>query len=202
MRGGAFLKAALAALLCAAALAARADEIEVRNAQLLAHEEGVALNADFAFDFAPRLAEMVANGVPLYFVVEFELTRPRWWWFDEKAAAKRMQLRISYHPLSRQYRLSTGLLQQQFATLEEALHVLRRVRNWIVVERVAQLAEASHEAGVRMRLDITLLPKPFQVNALTSRELHLESPWKRFTYRPPPAAPQPEGSEAKEATVR
>jgi len=202
MRGVAFLKAALAALLCVTALAARSDEIEVRNAQLLVIEEGLALNADFAFDFAPRLAEMVANGVPLYFVVDFELTRPRWWWFDEKAVAKRMQLRLSYHPLSRHYRLSTGLLQQQFATLDEALHVMRRVRNWIVVERGVQLADASHEAAVRMRLDIALLPKPFQVNALTNRELQLESPWKRFAYRPPPAAPQPEAGEAKEPSVR
>ena len=202
IRGVAFLKAVLAALLCTVAVAARSDEIEVRNAQLLVIEEGLALNADFAFDFAPRLAEMVTNGVPLYFVVEFELTRPRWWWFDEKAAAKRMQLRVSYHPLSRHYRLSTGLLQQQFATLDEALHVMRRVRNWIVVERGVLLSDANHEAAVRMRLDIALLPKPFQVNALTNRELHLESPWKRFSYRPPPAAPQPEGGEAKEANGR
>jgi uncharacterized protein DUF4390 len=187
MRGVAFLKAALAALLWAAALTARAQEIEVHNVQLVAAEEGIVLNADFAFDFAPRLAEMVANGVPLYFVVEFELTRPRWWWFDEKAAAKRIQLRLSYHALSRQYRLSTGLLQQQFATLEEALHVLRRIRSWQVVDRPAVLADATYEAALRMRLDTTLLPKPFQLSALTSRELNLESPWRRFAFRPPPA---------------
>jgi hypothetical protein len=201
MRGVAFLKTALFALLCAASLAARADEIEVRETQLLVLEEGVALNADFAFDFAPRLAELVANGVPLYFVVEFELTRPRWWWFDEKTAAKRMQLRLSYHPLSRQYRLSTGMLQQQFAALEEALHVLRRVRNWTVVERGTALADTVYEAAVRMHLDVALLPKPFQVSALTSRELHLESPWKRFAFRPPPAAPS-EAREPREANAQ
>ena len=200
MRGVAFLKAALAALLCAAALAVRAQEIEIRSAQLVATEEGVVLNADFAFDFAPRLAEMVANGVPLYFVVEFELMRPRWWWFDEKAAAKRMQLRLSYHTLSRQYRLSTGLLQQQFATLEEALHVLRLVRNWQVVDRSVALADATYEAALRMRLDTTLLPKPFQLSALTSRELTLESPWKRFAFRPPAAPVEPR--DPKEADTK
>jgi hypothetical protein len=211
MRGVALLKTMFVALACALSLAARADEIEVRAAELAATEEGVALSASFAFDFNPRLGEVVANGVPLYFIVEFELTRPRWWWFDEKTATKRMQLRLSYHPLSRHYRLSTGLLQQQFGTLEEALHVLKNVRNWLVLERATPLAEANYEAAVRMRLDTAQLPKPFQLSALTSRELNLESPWKRFGFRAPPAAPAPpgapapapqEGREAKEALAQ
>ena len=199
MRGVGFLKGALAALLCAVVLCAHAEEIEVRNVQLLPVEEGFALNADFAFDFAPRLAEMVANGVPLYFLVEFELTRPRWWWFDEKAAAKRIQLRLSYHALSRHYRLSTGLLQQQFANLDEALHVLRRLRSWVVIERTAPLADANYEAALRMRLDTTQLPKPFQLSALTSRELTLESGWKRFIFRPAVAPAPVEARDPKEA---
>lgn len=214
MRGIAFVRKLFAAFACGAALAtallasvpARADDIEVADARLSATEDGIVLAADFSFELNSRLAEVVTNGVPLYFLVEFELTRPRWYWFDEKAAAKRLQLRLSYHPLSRHYRLSTGVLQQNYATLEEALNVLRRVRNWLVVERSASLADANYEAAVRMRLDVTLLPKPFQLSAITSRELNLESPWKRFTYRPPAAAPAPvesrEPKDVKEAEAR
>src|SRR5213075_1586746 len=132
---------------------------------------------------------VVANGVPLYFRVDFELTRRRWYCFDESAASKRLQLRLSYHPLSRQYRLSTGLLQQSFATLDEALNVLKRIRNWLVVERTVSFSDADYEAAVRMRLDTTLLPKPFQLSALTSRELHLESPWRRFLVSSPQQMP-------------
>ena len=187
MRGIACLRNLLAALAFGAALSAHADDIEVTDARLSATEDGVVLAADFAFELNPRLAEVVTNGVPLYFVVEFELTRPRWYWFDEKAAARRLQLRLSYHPLLRNYRLSTGVLQQNYATLEEALNVLRRVRNWLVVERSAGLSDANHEAAVRMRLDVALLPKPFQLSAITNRELNLESPWKRFSFRPPAA---------------
>src|ERR687891_1197049 len=116
-----------------------ADEIEVREATLKRIEDGLVLDADFAFELTPRLADVVANGVPLYFRVEFELTRRRWYWFDETAASRRLQVRLSYHALSRQYRLSTGLLQQNFATLEEALNVLKRVRNWLVMERSVSL---------------------------------------------------------------
>ena len=207
MRGFALLKTLLATLALGAALAAasaaRADDIEVTDVRLAATEDGVVLAADFAFELNPRLAEAVTNGVPLYFAVEFELTRPRWYWFDEKAAAKRLQLRLSYHALSRYYRLSTGVLQQNYATLEEALNVLRRVRNWQVVDRGTALADATYDAAVRMRLDVTLLPKPFQLSALTSRDLNLESPWKRFNFRPPPPAPATvESREPKEVDTR
>src|SRR3954470_20183505 len=171
--------------------AARANEIDVRDAQLRATEVGLMLDADFDFELTPRLAEVVAGGVPIYFRVDFELTRRRWYWLDETAASSRLQLRLSYHALSRQYRLSTGLLQQSFATLDEALNVLKRIRNWLVVDRTVTFADADYEAAVRMRLDTALLPKPFQLSALTSRELQLESPWRRFTVRSPRQLPAP-----------
>jgi hypothetical protein len=205
MRGIAFLRNLLVVCaLASLAVMARADEIEISDARLSTTEDGVVLAADFNFDLNARLVEAVTNGVPLYFVVEFELTRPRWYWFDEKAAAKRMQLRLSYHALSRHYRLSTGMLQQNYATLEEALNVLRRVRNWLVVERTATLADANYDVAVRMRLDVTLLPKPFQLSAITSRELNLESPWRRFVFRPAPASvtPPAEPRETKEAEAK
>lgn len=191
MRG--FLRSAALTIACAgmAVGSASADEIEVQHLALRATEAGFVLDADFALELSPRLADMVSNGIPVYFVVEFELTRTRWYWFDEKAASRSLHLRLSYHALSRQYRLSTGLLQQSFSTLQEALHLLTRVRNWLVVERTVLLARADYEAAVRMRLDATLLPKPFQLSALTSRELQLESAWKRFTVRAPRHTPAP-----------
>ena len=191
--------AGVAALL--AVSLALADEIEVRDTALRAVEEGLVLDADFAFELTPRLAEVVSNGVPLYFRVDFELTRRRWYWFDETAASKRLQLRLSYHALSRQYRLSTGLLQQSFATLDEALNVLKRIRSWLVVERTVSFAEADYEAAVRMRLETALLPKPFQLSALTSRELQLESPWRRFVVRSPQQLPAPVESREPRAKV-
>lgn len=192
MRGIALLLK-LIPLVLALAIAgnAYADEIVVREASLRATDEGLVLNAEFSFQLTPRLVEAVENGVPLYFELDFELSRSRWYWFDEKAVAKRMQVRLSYHALSRQYRLSTGLLQQSFGTLEEALDVLRQLRNWLVVDRTVSLADATYEAAVRMRLDTTLLPKPFQLSALTNREWNLESAWKRFSFRPPQQPPAP-----------
>ncbi len=185
--------AVLALLLCLALAGSgsRADDIEVRDIDLRFAEEGLVLSADFAFEMNPRLADAVKNGIPLYFVVEFELSRPRWYWFDEKTLARQMQLRLSYHPLSRQYRLSTGLLQQSFPSLQEAQGVLRRLRNWLLADRSVVFAEAEYEASVRMRLDRALLPRPFQISALTNSEWHLEAQWKKFPLRLGPQPPAP-----------
>jgi hypothetical protein len=187
-------------LLAVAAFRAAANEVEVHAARLEAVEEGLVLNADFAFDLSQRLEEIVTSGVPLYFRVDFELTRPRWYWFDDKAVSRQLQLRLSYHALSRHYRLSTGLLQQTFPTLSEALNVLKRVRNWLVADRTITFSDADYEAAVRLRLDAAMLPRPFQLSALTSRELQLESAWKRFPVRPrqlpaPVESRQPQGAK-------
>jgi len=164
---------------------ARAAEIELRAASLRLEKEGLALDAEFTFQFPPRLAEAVTSGVPLYFVVEFEMSRPRWYWLDERAATKRLQLQLSYHALSRRYAVSSGPLEQQFPTLEEALALLRHVRNWVVADRIALVSNATYDAAVRMRLDASLLPKPIQVSALTSRDWAFESEWGHFEYRSP-----------------
>jgi len=191
MRRVALLARLVVVLASLAAPGARADEIRVSAASLRPTEAGLVLDADFTFDLTPRLADIVVNGVPLYFRVDFELTRPRWYWFDETTATRRLQLRLSYHALSRQYRLSAGLLQQNFASLEEALNVLKRVRNWLVVDRSVALSGGDYQAAVRMRHDVSMLPKPFQLSALTGRELHLESPWYRFTVPALEQAPAP-----------
>jgi len=175
----------LLAVVLLASVTARAAEIEVRSAALHLANEGLVLDAEFSFKFPPRLAEAVQSGVPLYFLVEFELSRPRWYWLDERAAAKRLQLRLSYHALSRQYAVSSGPLEQQFATLDEALSVLRHVRNWVVADRIALVSDARYDAAVRMRLDTSLLPKPIQVSALTNRDWTFESEWGHFEYRSP-----------------
>ena len=177
--------------LAAGAGTAHGNGIEVRDLALRTTQEGMVLDADFDLELSPRLVDMVANGVPLFFSVDFELTRQRWYWFDENTASRRLQLGLSYHALTRQYRLTNGLLQRTFATLEEALQGLMRVRNWLVLDRTVGFADTDYQAAVRMRLDVALLPKPFQLSALTSPDLQLESPWKRFTLRSPRHLPAP-----------
>jgi hypothetical protein len=176
----------LASLLLALTLAwnapARAGNIEISHISLEGNDEGYALDADFDIELNPRLEDAINKGVALYFEVEFELTRKRWYWFDD-SINRQLMLRLSYHALTRQYRISSGALYQSFSSLSEALRVLSRVRSWQVLERGETIAGADYQAALRMRLDVTQLPKPFQVNALTSREWNLASDWRRWPFR-------------------
>jgi hypothetical protein len=174
---------ALRVLLAAAALAAApaaAEEIEVGAASLAGTSEGIVLNADFALDLTSRLEEALTKGVPLYFLVEFECYRRRWYWFDEKVGAAALTVRLSFHALTRTYRLSTGALHQSFPTLDEGLRALGRVREWLVLPPGALRPETTYNAYVRMRLDIAQLPKPFQLSALANRDWVLASEWKKW----------------------
>ena len=141
---------------------------------------GAVLNATFEFEVPQALEEAVQKGIAVYFNIEFELFRRRWYWFDRKISSSTLTYRLSYSPLTRQYRLARGGLSQSFESLEEALGLLKSVRQWKVIEPGLLSPRDSYEAQVRMRLDVTQLPKPFQVNAITSREWNLASDWREL----------------------
>ena len=173
-------------LLLAAALAGAA-EIEVRRAELSAGEESWLLDAEFGIDLGQRLEEVVARGVALYFVAEFELTKGRWYWVDEHVAGRKQTWRLSYNALTRQYRLSSGALHQSFASLDEALRVLGRLREWPVADKALLKAGEPYNAALRLKLDLTQLPKPFQVTAIGNKDWNITAEVKRWSFSPPPA---------------
>ncbi len=167
-------------------------EIDITAPQVVAGEDGYVLSADFAFELNPRLEEAVTKGVVLYFVADFELTRPRWYWLDEKLLSRSQTYRLSYHALTRQYRLSTGALHQSFTNLSDALRMLARLRNWVVVDKNDKAVKVGepYQAALRLRLDITQLPRPFQISALGNKEWSLSSDWKSWPLTLPAALPQ------------
>lgn len=182
----------LLALLCLLlAGVAQANEARVEAHELLASDGGYAVSADFKVELGPVLEEAVFRGVTLGFLIDFELINRRWYWFDEKLASRQMVLRLSYHALTRQYRVASGGLHQSFDTLDEALRVLSRVRHWQVIEKVSEHPEirpgGTYRGALRFKLDITQLPKPFQINAVGSRDWNLSSDWVTWDIKLPSA---------------
>jgi hypothetical protein len=141
-------------------------------------EPGVTLDAEFDFDLPWALEDAVNRGIALYFVVDFELYRERWYWFDRKLVTNSLTYRLTYSPLTRQYRVARGTLALPFDTLGEAIGSMRRIRGWKVIERGTLRPDENYRAQLRMRLDTSQLPKPFQINALTNRDWTLASDWR------------------------
>jgi hypothetical protein len=92
--------------------------------------------------------------------------------------------RLSYAPLTRQYRIGSGLMSQSFATLDEVERFIGRVTSRPVARASALSKGTRYDAALRLKLDAGQLPKPLQVSALASREWQLSSDWLRWSFTP------------------
>lgn len=193
------LALALLALLWLCISAAGADGIELRKAEAHFSDDNFQLSADFDLRFKFVVEQALAQGVPLYFIGEFTLTHPRWYWLDEVVTQSEQTIKLSYNTLTRQYRITRGALFQNFASLDDALHIvghqsaapipaeLFKGGGGYISEKLLK-KDNNYVASVRLRLDVTQLPKPLQVNALTGDDWNLDSDWYRWIVRPDAAA--------------
>jgi hypothetical protein len=174
----------LALVLGLPGFACLAGEIEPVRASLAAGEDGYALAAEFAIDLGPRIEEAVTRGVPLVFNLEFTLSRDRWYWLDEHVAGMVVTYRLSYNALTRQYRLSVGGLHQNYTSLADALQVLARVSALPVADKGTLKPGQTYLAAVRLALDKSQLPKPFQVDAIANRDWVVDAKVMRWQFTP------------------
>lgn len=163
---------------------ALAANIDVNYARIEPSSDGYRLAASFKFNLSHELENVLSNGIPLYFVTEVEITRPRWYWFDEKTLQSEQQVRISYNVITRQYRASVnGGFARNYQNLNDALALVRTPNRWLVAEKSALAYGATYNAAVRVYLDTDQLPKPFQFNALNNSDWRLSSDWKWMTFK-------------------
>ncbi len=167
-----------------APLAAQTHGIEVRRATVTVAEDHYLLEADIDIVLSAPLEDALHKGIALYFLLEFEMVRSRWYWFNDKAVSRQQQYRLQFNALTRQYRIGVGGFYQNFPTLNEALQVLSKVRRREDIEPGTLSKGTTYTAGLRLRLDTSQLPKPFNLNALGSREWNLGSEWVRWTVTP------------------
>ena len=70
--------------------------------------------------FDNEIEEAINKGVPLNFLVEFQIVSPRKYWFDDEIVTTSQNVTLSYHALSKQYLVNRGVHQKSFETLSEA----------------------------------------------------------------------------------
>ncbi len=174
----------LSLLLGAWSAPARAEGAVIESAKIELTDEGYQLNADIELQLSPVLQEAVRKGVPLYFVAEFQLNRGRWYWLDQSVVSAKRDRRVSYAPLTEQYRVITSGISQNVATFDDVRKLLSRVRAWTIAEKGQLKPGERYDAALRFRLDTAQLPKPFQLNVITSKDWALSSDWFRWGYTP------------------
>ena len=163
---------------------ASAEGIKIKSFELERVDSDWLLNATFEIELSSGLEDAVQKGVVLYFQTEFDLTRSRWYWFDEKPAIAQRQTRLSYQPLTQQYRIASEGFTFSAKTISEALQAVGSIGGWRVIEGNQLDAGKLYTAALRMTLDLSKLPKPFQVNALNNRDWNVSSDWLRFPFSP------------------
>ncbi|MBU3615426.1 DUF4390 domain-containing protein [Polynucleobacter sp. Latsch14-2] len=165
-------------------VAAGAEGIKITSVELERADNDWLLNATFKIELSPGLEDAVQKGVVLYFQTEFDVTRSRWYWFDEKPALAQRQTRLSYQPLTQQYRIASEGFTFSARTISEALQAVGTIGGWRVIDNNQIDPSKPYIAGLRMTLDLSKLPKPFQINALNNRDWNVSSDWLHFPFLP------------------
>lgn len=169
-------------LLCLVTTAFAADSrLTIKTAELVLSEEQYLLNADFELNLSEEVEDALNKGVQLNFLVEFQLTSPRKYWFDDEIITVSSNVAFSYHALSRQYLINRNNHQQSFSSLSEAKAEFVQLRDWKVFDKSLLKPEETYHAALRIRLDQSKLPKPIQVDAIGSAEWNLISQRHRWT---------------------
>jgi hypothetical protein len=164
------------------ALSARAEPTEITAMRADRTADGVVLSAQIALELPGPVDDALGKGIPLFFVAEATLLRERWYWYDKEIATATRHMRLSFQPLTRRWRLvvssgpigQAGLaLGQTFDTREEAMAAVQRISGWRVIESSEFDPEPRHYINLRFRLDVSQLPRPFQLGVAGQSDWNL-----------------------------
>jgi hypothetical protein len=148
---------------------------EIAQLRVVRSDEGILLSAHVTFELPAVIDDALDKGIPMFFVAEAALFRDRWYWYDKQVAIVARHMRLSYQPLTRRWRLvvshtpigSSGLaLGQTFDTREEAMAAVQRISHWKIADSADVDPDARYNVDFRFRLDLSQLPRPFQIGAL------------------------------------
>jgi len=168
----------VAGALCAWLVLASAQTsvAELTELRVERRESALVTNAQLKLELGPAVEDALIKGLAVHFVAETEVMRDRWYWYDRKIGTATRYYRLAFQPLTRRWRLNVssepisgaglaGSISQSFETLTEALDVIRRQSGWKVAEMTDLDPEARQYIAYRFRLDISQLPRPFQIAA-------------------------------------
>lgn len=203
-----FLGLALVAL-ALAPLPSSAAVTDITQLRVERADDGVYLSALVEFELAAVVEDALLKGIPVFFVVEADIYRDRWYWTSSRVTSVARTLRLAYQPLTRRWRVnivsglissSAGLratLSQNYETLPDALSAIQRVARWKIAESADIESGAAYTLDLNFRLDLSQLPRPFQIGVAGQRDWSISAQLKEPLVLVPPL---PSMSPPTEAT--
>ena len=166
---------------CAWAQNAVAELTELRAER---RDGALYLTAQLKLELGPVIEDALVKGLAVHFVAEAEILRERWYWSDRRIGATSRYYRLAFQPLTRRWRLNVsqepisgaglaGSISQNFETLSEALDVIRRQSGWKIADMPDLESDPKQYIAYRFRLDMSQLPRPFQIAAGNQAEWSL-----------------------------
>jgi hypothetical protein len=170
----------------AAAQTPNNSNVEVTELRLERADGALLLQSSLRLELSNTVEDALLKGMPIYFVTEVELLRDRWYWYDKKVGSVARHYRLAYQPLTRLWRLNvsrdpigtvgvTSSLSQTFETLPEALSAVRRTVNWKLADLSDIDADFRYTFSFKFRLDVSQLPRPFQMTAGSQADWNLST---------------------------
>ena len=153
----------------------QAEGIQIKSVSMAAVGQGYEISIDSEIALNATLEQVLEKGIVLYFVTKFSLVDSRWYWLYDEVARGKLRVGLRYYALTRQYHLNHPSFSQSFNTLAEALQALGQLRDYPLIVKSDLKNDVDYIASLRIWLDLTRMPKPFQVEALGSRKWDLSS---------------------------
>ncbi|WP_295625810.1 DUF4390 domain-containing protein [uncultured Nitrosomonas sp.] len=162
-------------ILLLSAATVQAEGIRIKSVNLAAAGGGYEISVDSEIALNPTLEQALEKGIVLYFVFRFSLVDERWYWLDDEVVRGKYRVGLRYYALTRQYHLNHASFSQSFNTLTEALQVMGRLHDFTLTVKSELKQDTDYIASLRIWLDLTRMPKPFQVEAFGSSRWNLSS---------------------------
>lgn len=164
-----FLLIGFLALFTTTVLASNSS-LNIKSAEIEVVEDAYTLNADVDIKFSNAIEEAISKGFELNFLIEFQLAKPRKYWFDDEVVTVTHEVSLSYHALSRQFLVIRGDQQKTFVRLDEALDDLSYISGLKVFKKSEVEKGELYKAVLLMRLNSKKLPKTLQSESIVGSD--------------------------------
>jgi len=159
------------------------NSLIIKTAEINSQFEAYFLNADFDLSFNDDLDEAIKKGIPINFIIEFELKKPRKYWFEEEVTKKTKEILLTYHALSKQFTLTESENRLiAFDNLTQAKNELKKIKNWRIFDKSQIDDTEKYSAYLQVKLDQTKLPKQLQADITSNQEWQLASKQFQWTF--------------------